>query len=209
LDPSSILGASTINNIAGALTPGKTQRTVMSTTTQTHLMTAEELIRLPDDSLCHELIKGELLTMSPPGDVHGGATINLTLVLGNFVKEKGLGIVVPEIGFKLESNPDTVLAPDLAFIARDRVGARVPGYRLSPPDLAVEVRSQWDTKPKIDRKTALWLKLGAKSVWNVDPKKRTVEVNRADGEKKLFHETDELVDDTVPGFRVKVSEIFE
>jgi Uma2 family endonuclease len=68
--------------------------------------------------------------------------------------------------------------------------------------------SQWDTKPEVDRKTALWLELGAKSVWNVNPKKRTVEVNLANGEKRLFHETDELVDDTVPGFRVKVSEIF-
>jgi Uma2 family endonuclease len=60
----------------------------------------------------------------------------------------------------------------------------------------------------VERKTALWLELGAKAVWNVDPRKRRVEVIGADGYRMLFHETDELVDDTVPGFRVKVSEIF-
>jgi Uma2 family endonuclease len=171
-------------------------------------MTAEELINLQDDSHRHELIKGELLTMSPPGDVHGAVTMNLTILLALHVKANSLGVLVPEIGFKLETNPDTVLAPDIAFIASDRVGARTPGYRLGAPDLAVEVMSQWDSIPKVDRKTTLWLELGAKSVWNVNPKKRTVEVNRAGGEKRLFHDTDELVDDTVPGFRVKVSEIF-
>ena len=179
----------------------------MSTTT--HLMTAEELIRLTDDSHRHELIKGELLTMSPPGDLHGAVTVNLLTLLHHYIKTNQLGVIVPEIGFKLETNPDTVLAPDVGFIARDRVGERVPGYRPGPPDLAVEVSSQWDTNPKIERKTVLWLELGAKSVWNVDPRKRTVEVVRADGERKLFHETDELVDDTVPGFRVTVSEIFD
>jgi Uma2 family endonuclease len=179
----------------------------MSTTT--HLMTAEELIRLPDDSMCHELIKGELLTMPPPGDEHGAVTMNLTGPLFAHVKTNKLGVLrAAETGFKLESNPDTVLAPDIAFIARDRVGPPVAGYRDGAPDLVVEVMSQWDTKPEVDRKTALWLELGAKCVWNVNTKKRTVEVNLASGEKRLFHETDELVDDTVPGLRVKVSEIF-
>jgi Uma2 family endonuclease len=60
----------------------------------------------------------------------------------------------------------------------------------------------------VERKTALWLSLGAKSVWLVDPKSRTVEVVRSSGERRLFQENDELIDDTVPGFRVKVSEIF-
>ena len=178
----------------------------MSTTT--HLMTAEELIRLDDVSHRHELIKGELLTMSPVGFTHGVVTMNLSTMLHNHVKLNNLGVLVGEVGFKLETNPDTVLAPDIAFITSERVGTRSPGYRLDPPDLVVEVMSQWDTKPEVDRKTALWLELGAKSVWNLNPKKRTVEVNRADGERKLFHETDELIDDTIPGFRVKVSEIF-
>ncbi len=181
----------------------------MSTTTQTHLMTAEELMKLPDNGNHYELIKGELLTMSPPGDEHGAVIMNLTIPLGVYVKENNLGVLrAAETGFKLENNPDTVLAPDIAFIARDRVGPRVLGYRWGAPDLVVEVMSQWDSKPKVTRKAELWVELGARSVWVVNPRKRTVEVFRADGERKLFHETDELVDDTVPGFRIAVSEIF-
>ena len=94
----------------------------MSTTT--HLMTAEELFKLDDDSHRHELIKGELLTMSPPGKEHGLVTTNLSTLLHNHVKVNNLGVLYAETGFRLESNPDTVLAPDIAFITRDRVGTR-------------------------------------------------------------------------------------
>ena len=181
----------------------------MSTTT-THLMTAEDLLNMPDDGYRHELIKGELLTMSPANDRHGAVTMKLSALLYNYVTPNDLGVLrAADTGFKLESDPDTVLAPDIAFIARERAGTPSDFFRLGPPDLAVEVRSPSDRKGKIERKTALWLELGAKSVWNVDPRKRTVEVIRADGRGKLFHESDELVDDTVPGFRVTVSKIFE
>jgi Uma2 family endonuclease len=180
----------------------------MSTTTQTHLMTAEELLHLPDSPYRQELIKGELLTMPPPGYPHGTVTMTLSVLLYNYVNENNLGRVAAEMGYKLEVDPDTVLAPDISFIAREKVGTRAEGYRSGAPDLAVEVLSPIDRKTQVERKTALWLELGAKAVWNVDPRKRTVEVVRADGERKLFHETDELVDDTVPGFHIKVSEIF-
>ena len=170
-------------------------------------MTAEELMHLDDDSHRHELIKGELLTMPPPGYPHGTVTLNLSILLGIYVKTNNLGRVAAEMGYKLETDPDTVLAPDISFIARDRV-VHSEGYPSGPPDLAVEVLSPSDRKTQVERKRLLWLELGAKSVWNVNPRQRTVEVWRAEGEKRLFHERDELVDDTVPGFRVKVSEIF-
>jgi Uma2 family endonuclease len=178
----------------------------MSTTT--HLMTAEELMNLPDDGNHYELIKGELLTMPPPGFPHGTVIVNLSVLLGNYVRSKNLGVLTAGSGFKLETDPDTVLAPDISFTARERVGIRSEGYRPIPPDLAVEVLSPSDRKTQVERKTALWLELGTTSVWNVNPRKGTVEVVLADGRRKLFHETDELVDDTVPGFRVAVSEIF-
>jgi Uma2 family endonuclease len=179
----------------------------MSTTT--HLMTADELLKLPDDSLRHELIKGELLTMSPAGFKHDVIGTTLALLLFNHVRANNLGVVVSgDTGFKLESDPDTVLAPDSAFVARERVGEISENFFFGAPDLAIEVRSPSDRRPAVERKAAMWLSLGAKSVWLVEPRQRTVEVVRADGERKLFRESDELVDDTVPGFRVRVSEIF-
>lgn len=173
-------------------------------------MTAEELFNLPDDFYRHELLKGELLTMSPPGPEHGFVVGNLSALLHAHLKANNLGhLYVGDTGFKLESNPDTVLAPDVSFVVRKRAGTPSTFYYSGAPDLAVEVLSPSDLKGKVERKTALWLELGAKAVWNVDPRKRTVEVCHADGHRWLFEGDDELVDDTVPGFRVAVSKIFE
>ena len=170
-------------------------------------MTAEELMQL-DGPYRYELIKGELLTMSLPGAPHGVITIKLAVLLHTYVGANKLGVVFAETGFKLESNPDTVLGPDISFVANVHASSLAEGYYPGPPDLAVEVRSPSDRRTAVERKTALWLSCGAKSVWLVDPRRRTVEVVCASGERKLLHETDELVDDTVPGFHVPVSEIF-
>ena len=178
----------------------------MSTTT--HLMTAEELGNLPDEPLRHELIKGELLTMPLPKHEHMRVAANLTILLGQYVKANRLGQVCTEGGYQLESDPDTVLGPDVSFVSRNRFALSPEGYHDGPPDLAVEVLSPGDRKGKVEHKLSLWLEFGTGSVWLVNPRQRTVEVCRTNGERKLFHETDVLVDDTVPGFRVKVSEIF-
>ena len=177
----------------------------MSTTT--HLMTAEELMNIDDDSHRHELIKGELLTMPPPMYQHGRVTANLTTLLLQHVRANHLGQVCTEAGYKLESDPDTVLGPDVSFVARDRSNG-IDGYYPGPPDLAIEVLSPGDRRGMVEQKVKLWLQSGARSVWLVNPRRRTVEQIVSTGERRTLHETDELVDDTVPGFRVKVSEIF-
>lgn len=180
----------------------------MSTTS--HLMTAEELLRLPDDGQLHELIKGELLTMSPPGAEHGVVTMNLAFLLAQHVRPRKLGLLFAgDTGFKLESDPDTVLAPDIAFIRSDRVGVLPKGYHSGAPDLVVEVLSPGDRRGKVEEKTSRWLSLGALAVWLVDSQTWTVAVRLANGERKLFKEDDVLTDDAiVMGFRVPVSEIF-
>jgi Uma2 family endonuclease len=183
------------------------QRKVMSTTT--HLMTVAEFMEIDDEPNRHELIKGELLTMPPPKFEHGRISANLISILGQHVKANRLGSLYAESGYHLESDPDTVLGPDVSFVSKDRDDPSEDAYYQGSPDLAVEVLSPGDRKGKVEQKLALWLECGAKSVWHVNPRKRTVEVIKSNGERRVLNETDELVDDTVPGFRVKVSEIFE
>ena len=174
----------------------------MSTTT--HLMTAEELANVDDDSHRHELIKGELLTMPLPKTPHGYVSANLMMMLGLYVKANNLGRVYAECGYHIERDPDTVLGPDVSFVAMDPNAVPAEGYNPGPPDLAVEVISPGDRRGRIERKLGLWLESGARSVWHVNPQRKTVEVISSTGERRILHENDELVDDVVPGFRVKV-----
>ena len=171
-------------------------------------MTAEDLLNMPDDGTRHELIKGELLTMPVPKRPHGRVCAKLIIILGTYVEAHDLGEICAESGFKLESDPDTVIAPDLSFTAKERI-TDPAGFVEGPPDLAVEVKSPGDRRGKVERKATMWLDFGIRSLWLVNPAKRTVEVFHANGVRTLFHEGDELVDDTVPGFRVAVSKIFE
>jgi len=171
-------------------------------------MTAEELGNIDDDSHRHELIKGVLLTMPPAKYEHMRVCGNLTIILGQYVKANRLGVIGTEGGYKLESDPDTVLGPDVSFVAENRISLSPEGYHSGPPDLAVEVLSPGDRRGQVEHKLSLWMEFGTRSVWLVNPRRRTVEVISSLNDRRLLHEDDELVDDTVPGFRVKVSEIF-
>ncbi|MGE5194159.1 MAG: Uma2 family endonuclease [Deltaproteobacteria bacterium] len=108
-------------------------------------MTAEELPKMPRGRAPYEPIRGTLITMSPSGSEHGVVTMRLSSRVDQFVSSRNLGLVFgAETGFRLERNPDTVRAPDLAFVAQVNVppGGIPRGYWPGPPDLAVEVISQ-------------------------------------------------------------------
>ena len=111
-------------------------------------VTAEDLLRMPDDGMRSELVKGGLREMPPAGSEHGAIAMNIGISLGSHVKVNGLGrVYTAETGFRLSSDPDTVRAPDAAFVSRERVEAagRVTGFWPGPPDLAVEVVFPNDT----------------------------------------------------------------
>jgi Uma2 family endonuclease len=182
--------------------------------TITKPFTADELLALPDDGWRYELVKGELIRMSPTGHEHGEITINLTAPLATYVKSKKLGVVLAaESGFWLERNPDTVRAPDIAFISRERRQkvARNPGYWEGAPDLAVEVEvvSPSDRVSRIEGKVAQWLESGSRMVWVVSPKLRTVTVYESLTSVTVLTEKDRLTGGRViPGFEIPVAEIF-
>ncbi len=175
-------------------------------------MTAEELLRLPDDGQRHELIAGELRTMAPSGEEHGTIAATMIADLAPYVRRHRLGrVVAAETGFLLTTNPDTVRAPDAAFISRERATATpVRGYRPGAPDLAVEVISPHDLYTEVAEKVATWLAHGTRMVIVVDPRRRAVAVHRSP--TRVRHLTaDDVIDgeDVVPGWRMAVRDLFE
>lgn len=175
-------------------------------------MTADELLAMPDDGHRYELVKGELIQMAPTGYEHGVRTAELTTALHSFIKAHKLGVVcAAETGFLVSQDPDTVRAPDIAFIARERVenAGAVKSFWIGPPDLAVEVISPGDTVRHVEEKVAEWLEAGARIVWVVSPKLHTVTVYRSLIDIVTLTEKDNLDGgDVVPGFQIKVAEIF-
>jgi len=181
-------------------------------TTTLQRSTASELFEMPDDGFRYELVKGELRKMSPSGSAHGVVVVNVTLLLGVHVKTNNLGTCSgAETGFKIASDPDTVRAPDLAFVRRERVpeGDAPKSFFTGAPDLAVEVLSPGDSYTEVEEKVEQWLAAGARAVWVLNPKRRGVSVYRSMTDVTHLSEEDELDGgEVVPGFRCKVSEIF-
>ena len=181
-------------------------------TTTLQRSTASELFEMPHDGFRYELVIGELRQMSPSGSEHGALIVNITVLLAQYVKSNKLGVCFgAETGFKIESDPDTVRAPDVAFIGRERIPESGITKKFWPgaPDLAVEVVSPGDTYSEVEEKVGQWLDAGARAVWVVNPKRRGVSVYRSMTDVTRVSEADELDGgDVVPGFRCKVSEIF-
>ncbi|MBM4031130.1 MAG: Uma2 family endonuclease [Planctomycetes bacterium] len=182
----------------------------MSVTT---LVTADQLLQMPKDGFRYELVSGELTKTGPAGLEHGIVGGSLHGRLCYYVLENKLGVVPSsDTGFRLASDPDTVLAPDVAFISAERYRAveNKEGFFEGAPDLAVEVVSPSDTRSEVADKVSAWLDAGARMVWVVHPARRTVTVYRSAADIETLTERDELDGhDVVPGFRCRVSDLFE
>jgi Uma2 family endonuclease len=180
---------------------------------KTQLMTADELLGLPDDHWWYELVEGRIIRMSPPGSLHAVCANRIAVELTLFVQQRRFGVVFPQdSGFLLASDPDTVRAPDVAFVSRERVPAGgIPlGYWPGAPDLAVEVLTANDRPRGIGAKVADYLAHGCRLVWVVDPRRHAATVHRPGGAASALTEQDVLHGDPVlPGFSLPVSDIFE
>jgi len=176
-------------------------------------ITADELLRLPDDGKRHELVAGELQTMPPRGWRDAEIASNLLGWLGAHVDEHELGAVVPGgTGFLLSEDPDTVRSPAVAFVSKEQLKANQPepdGYWPGAPDLAVELVSPDDLNCSVNDRVLAWLAAGAKMVWLVDPELQAVSIYRSPSQVKVIAGGGMLeVEDVVPGFRCPLGEIF-
>lgn len=178
----------------------------------TGVMTAEQLMHLPGRGKRYELKKGELLTMTPSGALHGDVTMALGVLMRVYASQKKLGrVLAAETGFKIHADPDTVRAPDIAFVAQARIPPTgIPrGYWEIAPDLVVEVVSPNDSAADVQDKIEEWLNAGVRRVWVVYPDTQTIHIYRSLKDVNVLKPGDRLDgEDVLPGFSCTVEEIF-
>ena len=176
----------------------------------TKLITADELLLMPDDGYRYELVRGELAEkMPPPGDLHGDVSGRFALELGRYSEDNDYGVIRDNAGFQLEADPDTVRAPDVAWISPGRVEGLSPGYRFMAPDLAVEIKSPSDTPRMVAERAQMWLDFGSKEVWYGDPETTTVTRYRPGLQPEVLTEDDVLDGgDLLPRFSIEVWRLF-
>jgi Uma2 family endonuclease len=175
-------------------------------------MTAEDLMADPVSNTRTELVAGHLLVHEPSGYQHGDVAARLLIAIGSHVHAHGLGrVLAAETGFTLSRAPDTVRAPDVAFIRWARVPTTaLTGYPEFAPDLAVEVVSPSDRTDEVVSKTGDWLRAGARLVWIVNPRRRIAQVYRADGTDVLVTDADALDgEDVLPGLRIPLAAMID
>lgn len=174
------------------------------------LLTAEELLHLNLPNKRTELVRGVLVVREPAGYQHGEVAARLLAAIANHVYAHNLGrVFAAETGFTLARKPDTVRAPDVAFISTARLPDPAPrGFAELAPDLAVEVLSPDDRPGEVLAKVGDWLMAGSQLVWIVDPVRATARVYRADGTESILAETDVLRgEDVLRGFELAVSAV--
>jgi Uma2 family endonuclease len=187
----------------------------MSGTMRQTVMTAAELLSLPDNGIERELIRGELreYSMTRRSREHARVEATIAAILKNWVwsQEKPCGIVYSgEVGCILERDPDTVVGIDVALFKAEEAVTKDPAVWLEgPPILAVEILSPNDTQKRINEKIDLYLSHGVGLVWVVDTHFRTVAIHEKGQQPTLFNADQELpIHPLLPGLTVSVAKIF-
>jgi len=174
------------------------------------VLTAADVERMSLPGKQVELVRGQLVVREPPGTWHGAIAAKLAYHLSDFANRQELGLVfAQDTGFKIASDPDTVRAPDVAFVGRERAGLiGKRGYAELAPDLLAEIVSPDDRPAEVLAKVADWLAAGTKLVWLVDLERAEVRVYRSDGSLSVLQEGDSLDgEDVLPGFTCPLSDV--
>ena len=179
-------------------------------------MTVADLNALPDDDgNNYELIEGELFVSYSHDIPHQLILHNVLYALAMFAEERNrFGIVVPGPGVIL-SDQDSVV-PDLVYVSNERWDSIVGGdYLIGAPDLVVEILSPGSENRNRDLqiKRRLYGKYGVKEYWVVDRENRSVLVFRLTGEGleeiSILRNDDQISSPLLPGFELKLSDIFD
>ena len=181
------------------------------TTVKPKLLTADDLLRLHGKGVRGELIQGVLHETMSVGLRHGKIAAALIAFLWLHVRPAGLGHVFgSDAGVLLETDPDTVREPDIAYVSAERLplDADIDGYCPVPPDLVVEIKSPSDSEREVDDKATMWLDFGVRMALVINPETRTIRVRQPNLPTAILTMDDTLDGgEVLPGFSCPVREI--
>src|SRR5215216_2421839 len=184
---------------------------MVATRAATKLMTAEELEAMGSADELLELIEGEILEVAAAGGKHGAIESRLHHHISVCVYRDSLGeLFGSDTGFMIGRNPDSVLMPDIAFVAAERIPDEGvwDGFVPLAPDLAVEIASPSNRKGELLRKIGLFLGSGTRLAWLVRPKERTITVFKPDAPEQVLGARDAMDGgDVLPGFSLQLVEL--
>jgi Uma2 family endonuclease len=176
--------------------------------------TAEDLAAMPDSGDKFYLLKGEIRRIAPARINHGIFAATMAYPLQILAEENGSGVVaIADSGFLLRRNPDTVLAPDAAFILNQQLpptDERDFRTHVCIPTAVIEVASPTNTKREISEKVRAYREAGVPLIWVAYPETKTVVVDGAGRDPVTLTEQDTLDGgEILPGFRqLRVGDIF-
>lgn len=176
------------------------------------LMTADEFEKVAARLGPCELVRGEVVTLSPGGFSHSQLVINVGALLQNWCRQAALGRVVGgEMGIIVGQDPDTVRGADVAYFSYDRIPRqhKPEGFTAIAPNLVVEIIGKGQGWRTMVEKAGEYLGMGVDRVWVIDPRTQRVHIFQSDAEPLALSLGDELSDAAVlPGFSCKVDEFF-
>ena len=185
----------------------------MAPESTTKAITAEQFLETDWGDGIFELVRGEVVRMTPPRSEHGLICWTLSGLFWDYVRRAGLGYCFSnDAAIVTERNPDTVRGPDLCYYSEARWPRSEIGRTPLPPvapDLAVEVVSPSNRPGAMLRKVGEYLDAGVLLIWVVDPRSRTLTMYRPDAAAVVLRE-DQTIEDLpeLPGFHCAVADIF-
>ncbi|MBH8566240.1 Uma2 family endonuclease [Nostoc sp. CENA67] len=155
-----------------------------------------------------ELQNGNILLMGPSDIESSEIGAQLIYLLKLWVNPRKIGRIFDSSGGFIMPNTD-LRAPDVSFVAAERLKRTVRDFAELVPDLVVEIKSKTDRFSKLEDKIKLFLELGAKVGLLINPDNLTVSVYRPNGELEVLTGEDKLtINELFPGWEVAISELW-
>jgi Uma2 family endonuclease len=174
------------------------------------VLTYEDYVLLPNDRNRYEILEGELTVTPAPSTKHQTASVNLLVLLSQYIKERDLGkLFHAPIDLVLEST--SVLQPDLLFVSKARQDIITERAIEGAPDLVIEILSPTtEVRDRLEKRLAYQRLPSLKEYVLVAQDKLAVEVFRRDpdGWEIESYRAGDTVRLTSIGFTVAVNDVY-